>query len=169
MTPQTGSAAPQLAAEAFREVMRAPAASVVVVATGSGTGRAGCTVTAICSLSDAPPSLLVCLNARSSALTAIRENGRFSANYLGDGQDDIADIFAGRTGQQGDARFGDGWAQSENGMPVLRDAVATFECELVEVTTFGSHHILIGRVIDGRSAYAGDPLVYSQGKYRQLA
>ncbi|MBY6090468.1 flavin reductase family protein [Maritimibacter alkaliphilus] len=169
MTPSTESTPEGLTPSAFRNVMRAPASSVVVLATGTGQRRAGCTVTAICSLSDAPPSLLVCLNERSSALTAILENGCFSANYLREAHDGIADTFAGRTGLRGNDRFDESWLQSENGMPVLTDALASFECDVRKVTNFGSHHIVIGRVLAAQSSSAGTPLIYSTGQYRNLA
>lgn len=169
MIPSTENMLGGLTPAAFRDVMRAPASSVVVLATGEGQRRAGCTVTAICSLSDAPPSLLVCLNERSSALTAIIENGRFSANYLREAHDSIADTFAGRTGLRGNDRFSACWRQSDNGVPVLADALASFECDVRKVTKFGSHHIVIGRVLAAQSLAAGTPLIYSTGQYRNLA
>jgi len=155
--------------EAFRTAMRAPASSVVIVATGAGDRRAGCTVTAICSLSDSPPALLVCLNRKSSALTEIIGNARFSASYLEDGQSRIAEIFAGRTGQRGSDRFGADWVQSPHGVPILQGAAAIFECELTETREFGSHMILIGRILDGAAQQEKRPLVYCQGDYNRLA
>ena len=63
-------------------------------------GKAGATATAVCSVSDAPPTLLVCLNRRSQTNPAVVENGVFCVNTLGAGEAEIADIFAGRTGVQ---------------------------------------------------------------------
>lgn len=163
----TGRDAGLLSAVAFRELMRGPASSVVVVATGSGAGRSGCTVTAICSLSDAPPSVLVCLNRRSAALAAILANGKFSANYLKADQSPVADIFAGRMGLHGAGRFGDDWIDSPNGMPRFEPAMAWVECMVAGHHQYGSHEILLGRVIDGSSVEAA-PLLYSTGRYQVL-
>lgn len=157
----------EFSAEAFRSLMRSPASSVVVVATGTGSARSGCTVTAICSLSDSPPSVLVCLNRRSSALTAIRENSRFSVNYLAEDQTDVADTFAGRRGLQGAQRFGGLWEQTGYGLPRLRGALAFLECDLVSATLYGSHEILIGRVLAG-AAREANPLLYAAGNYQIL-
>lgn len=156
-----------LNAVSFRQLMRAPASSVVVVATGREEQRSGCTVTAICSLSDEPPSLLVCLNKRSVALASILSHGTFSANYLSAEQSALADIFAGRTGVRGAARFGADWACGAHGTPILTQAMAWLECDLVGHHEFGSHDILVGRVLDGHSTDA-DPLLYSAGSYRLL-
>ena len=163
------SSAGMPAPDAFRAAMRTPASSVVIVATGAEGTRAGCTVTAICSLSDSPPSLLVCLNRRTSALAEILANGRFSANYLGDTQSALADVFAGRTGRRGEARFGPEWVQAETGVPVLKNAAASFECALVQTQRFGSHDILIGRVDACRSLTEHQPLIYAQGSYGRVA
>ena len=85
----------------FREAMSRLGAAVHVITTAGPGGKAGATATAVCSVSDAPPTLLMCLNRRSQTNPAVVENGVFCVNTLGDGGAEIADIFAGRTGVQG--------------------------------------------------------------------
>lgn len=153
---------------AFRSLMRMPASSVVIVATGEGAQRSGCTVTAICSLSDDPPSVLVCLNRRSTALAAILKQGRFSANWLSNTQAGIADIFAGRAGIWGAERFGAEWLCGTNGVPLLVGAIARLECRLVAQHSFGSHDILLGEALGGATAES-QPLLYAAGAYHGLS
>src|SRR5258706_4404317 len=50
---------------AFREAMCRLGAAVHVVTTAGPAGKAGATATAVTSVSDAPPTLLMCLNRRS--------------------------------------------------------------------------------------------------------
>ena len=50
---------------AFREAMCRLGAAVHVVTTAGPGGKTGATATAVCSVSDAPPTLLMCLNRRS--------------------------------------------------------------------------------------------------------
>ena len=82
----------------FREAMSRLGAAVHVVTTAGPGGKTGATATAVCSVSDAPPTLLVCLNRRSQTNPAVVENGVFCINTLGASGAEIADIFSGRTG-----------------------------------------------------------------------
>src|SRR5947208_5274713 len=93
---------------AFREAMSRLGAAVHVITTAGPGGKAGTTATAVCSVSDAPPTLLMCLNRRSQTYPIVTDNGVFCVNTLGDGGAEIADIFAGRTGVSGSERFGSG-------------------------------------------------------------
>ena len=86
---------------AFREAMSRLGAAVHVVTTAGPGGKTGATATAVCSVSDAPPTLLVCLNRRSQTNPVVVENGVFCVNTLGAGGAEIADMFAGRTGVHG--------------------------------------------------------------------
>src|SRR6516164_975855 len=97
-----------VAAPLFREAMSKLGAAVHVVTTAGPGGKAGFTATAVCSVSDAPPTLLVCLNRRSQGAPILRENKVFCVNTLGDGGAEIADIFSGRTGIAGGDRFARG-------------------------------------------------------------
>src|SRR5882724_1814343 len=89
----------------FREAMSRLGAAVHVVTTSGPGGKTGATATAVCSVSDSPPTLLVCINRRSQTNPVVLENGVFCVNTLGDGGAEIADIFAGRTGLKGTERF----------------------------------------------------------------
>ena len=126
---------------AFREAMSRLGAAVHVITTAGPGGKTGATATAVCSVSDAPPMLLMCLNRRSQTNPAVVENGVFCVNTLGDGGAEIADIFAGRTGVSGSDRFGSGdWTVLTTASPVLASAVAVFDCRIVEVRSVGSHN-----------------------------
>ena len=67
----------------FREAMSRLGAAVHVITTAGPGGKAGATATAVCSVSDAPPTLLMCLNRRSQTNPAVVENGVFCINTLG--------------------------------------------------------------------------------------
>ena len=81
---------------AFREAMSRLGAAVHIVTTGGPGGKTGFTATAVCSVSDAPPTLLVCLNRRNYSGPILRENKVFCVNTLGADCESIADVFAGR-------------------------------------------------------------------------
>lgn len=152
----------------FRAAMRRPACAVAVLATRLGDSRAGLTATAVCSLSDDPPSVLACIHQRSSALAAILKSGMFSVNDLSDAQADIAQIFAGRGGLAGDDRFdGSAWTTLATGAPVLRDALSSFDCRLASHFDHATHTILIGKVAAIATPQARRGLVYADGGFGQ--
>src|SRR5438046_3596262 len=108
----------------FREAMSRLGAAVHVITTAGPAGKAGTTATAVCSVSDAPPMLLMCLNGRSPTTPVVVENGVFCVNTLGHGGAAIADTFAGRSGVLGGDRFTTGaWLALSAGTPVLVSAV----------------------------------------------
>ena len=82
----------------FREAMSRLGAAVHVVTTAGPAGNAGFTATAVTSVSDEPATLLVCLKRRSRITPVLRANGVFCVNTLAADMQDIADLFAGRTG-----------------------------------------------------------------------
>ena len=51
----------------FRDAMSRLGAAVHVVTTAGAGGKSGFTATAVCSVSDTPATLLVCLNRRSNS------------------------------------------------------------------------------------------------------
>jgi len=153
----------------FREAMSRLGAAVHVITTAGPGGKAGATATAVCSVSDAPPTLLMCLNRRSQTNPIVVENGVFCVNTLGDGGAEIADIFAGRTGITGGDRFARGdWLALSTGSPVLASAVIAFDCRIVEVRSVGSHNVFFGAVETVRAGPNGLALVYHDRAYKRV-
>ncbi len=138
---------PAVSATEFRQAMRRPANAVAVIATGAHGTRVGLTMTAVCSLSDSPPSILICIYRESAALGPIRANGCFSVNFLGAEDAGLAAVFAGRDGLRGEDRFAHGdWGIAATGAPVLTSAVASFDCRLDREIDSPSHAVIFGRV-----------------------
>jgi flavin reductase (DIM6/NTAB) family NADH-FMN oxidoreductase RutF len=154
----------------FREAMSRVAGAVHIIATNGAGGLAGATATAVTSVSDTPPSLLVCLNQASKTLLAIQRNNCFSINILDHSHQSIADVFAGQTGVDGPSRFmaNQGWNSLTDGPPVLLSALASFKCGLSNMTPVGSHVILIGTVEHVSVGGEGQPLLYHRRAYKTL-
>jgi flavin reductase (DIM6/NTAB) family NADH-FMN oxidoreductase RutF len=156
-------------AAAYRDLMKSHAGTLVVVATGWPGGRTGLTATAFCSVSDSPPTILICVNKTASAHPVIRSTKAFSVNVLGVGQEDVAACFAGRTGLKGEQRFDLGeWATLQTGAPVMADALGNLDCELIQEHEHGSHSVFIGLVRAIRSMDSSDPLMYCRGDFSAL-
>jgi flavin reductase len=75
---------------AFREAMSRLGAAVHVVTTAGAAGKSGFTATAVCSVTDQPAMLLVCLNRRSASAPLLAQNGVFCVNTLGAGEEAVA-------------------------------------------------------------------------------
>lgn len=59
------------------------------------------------------------------------------------------------------------YTMSGNGVPLLPNSLATFECRTHQTYDCGDHHIIVGEVLNLASD-AGDPLLFYRGEYREL-
>src|ERR1700732_5135967 len=131
----------------FREAMSRLGAAVHIVTTAGPAGKTGFTATAVCSVSDQPAMILVCLNRRSNSAPLLSQNGVFCVNTLGASEEKLADLFAGRSGVHLHERFSAGeWLTLKTGAPVLASAVVSFDCRPIETKAMASHNIVFGAV-----------------------
>lgn len=154
-------------AQSYREAMARLASAVHLVTTDGPGGRAGFTASAVCSVSDAPPTLLVCLNRESSAHAAFSRNEALCVNTLSASQTRIAGAFAGGTPME--TRFASAtWGRLTTGAPVLDGALVAFDCRIVSRTSVGTHDVLFCEVAALADATEGDGLVYAHRRYHAL-
>jgi len=153
----------------YREGMARFAAAVNIVTTDGPGGCTGFTASAACSVTDDPPTLLVCLN-RASLMHTIFENNRvFCVNTLAGEQRSLSELFAHRVGIPMQERFAtQSWEKLVTGSPVLRDALASFDCRISEVHEVGTHWVMFGEVQDMRVSEEKTALLYLNRSYREL-
>ena len=84
---------PEVASQDYRDAMACLGASVNIVTTDGRAGRAGFTASAVCSVTDDPPTLLVCMNRGSSAYASVRENGVVCVNVLSARHERLSQLF----------------------------------------------------------------------------
>ena len=155
--------------KAFREAMSRLGAAVHVITTNGLSGKTGFTATAVCSVSDAPPMLLVCLNRGATSMPILRGNGVFCVNTLRAGDESIADNFAGRTKIAREARFDSGeWGKLSTGSPALMSAVVAFDCRVIEIKAVATHNVVFAGVVAVRLGKPGPALVYHERSYKQV-
>lgn len=167
--PATAATAmPELTSQAYRDAMSAFAAAVNVVTTDGPGGRAGFTATAVCSVSDQPPTLLVCLNRGASAFAAFEQNQALCVNTLTDRQTQLSNLFGGKT--EMDERFAAAsWHSGDSGAPILDDALVSFDCRIVNRVSHGSHDTLFCEVLSVRQQDNASGLLYFDRGYRGLS
>lgn len=134
--------------QAFRAGMSRLGGACTILTSCYEGERLGLTATAVCSVSAEPPRLLVCVNSSVRAHEIMANSGRLGVNVLDAGHEQLAKRFAGMVeGVVGADRFNEGdWIESPNGVPVLRDALVSFECQVVEETISGTHSIFLCEV-----------------------
>jgi len=153
----------------FRDAMSRLGAAVHVVTTAGPAGKLGFTATAVCSVSDQPPTLLVCLNRKSAGAPIFRENGVFCVNTLNAEAARIADLFAGRLATpKAEGLAGEAWAVLSTGSPVLTTAVVAFDCRAIEIKVVASHNVIFGAVEAVRLGPVSPALVYHERAYKKV-
>jgi flavin reductase (DIM6/NTAB) family NADH-FMN oxidoreductase RutF len=143
---------------------------VHIVTTEYAGQRHGMTMTAICSLSLDPLSIVLCVNRAATSHDALRAAGVLSLNMLGKDQAEMAARFSGALGHRREARFeGAEWQDNPGYGPMLASALARLDCRIALAEPFGTHSILachVDRVVLGRARPA---LIYADRRYATIA
>jgi len=133
---------PPVEDQLFRQAMSRFATGVTVVTTVVDGERAGFTASSFTSLSRKPPLVLVCLARSARSYGHFVTASEFAVSILAAGQDEVALLCASNAT---DKFAGDHFEPGATGLPLVRDALATFECQQETVSAGGDHVILIGR------------------------
>jgi flavin reductase (DIM6/NTAB) family NADH-FMN oxidoreductase RutF len=143
---------------------RATGATIVTAQGADGpAGFLGLSATHVCA---DPPTMLVSIDSKTSALAAVLHARHFAINYLGRDARDVADMFAGKTSAKGAARFEPGrWGTLSTGAPVFSNAVGAFDCVLEKTIDHFATTIAVGRVVDVVARGSGDPLIFFRGSF----
>jgi flavin reductase len=154
--------------QAFREAMARLGAAVNVITTDGPGGRAGFTASAVCSVTDSPPTLLVCANRTNDSYPAMRENGVLCVNTLTGAHEALSPVFAGMTDHTMAARFeGATWHKLVTGAPALDGAVAAFDCRITQIVQIGTHDVFFCSVEAAETGQVHEGLIYyARGYYR---
>jgi len=140
--PQNTLDTPAVSQELFREAMSLLGAPVVLVTTDGPGGRQGLTVSAISSVSDTPPTVLVCLNRSNRSHQSFLKNGVVGISVLSPVHHELARVFASRSVDP-DEKFAHGqWVLGETGSALLADALVTLDCEIDAIQSAGTHDVL---------------------------
>ncbi len=155
-------------ADRFRGGMRHLCTGVTIIATGAGDARKGLAASAVCSVSDDPPMLLVCVNKSASAHDSILDSGAYCANVLAQPHSELAKIFS--SSKRAAERFTTGeWITLATGAPALSDALACFDCRVHHTIEAGSHTMIFGVVEAMHQGAERPPLLYGYSQFGAYA
>jgi flavin reductase len=158
---------PRVTIDTFRNAMAQLGAAVHVITTDGPAGRAGFTASAVCSVTDTPPSVLVCINRASSSYEAIKVNGRICINTLSADQCGVSVNFS-KKGSMAE-RFAHGKWIKRPGQPAhLEGASLSIDCIVTSSMQVGTHDILICEVSEITSNAHHGALIYYDRKYHRV-
>ena len=149
----------------FRAISSSFPTGVVIVATIDPQGEPkGLLTQTFVSVSTDPPLVLVSIDKTSRTLPALQASGAFVINFLREGSEDLATLFASKS----DEKFRDvRWepCAEAKGSPIIRGAsVAYAGCVVTERVEAGDHWLFIASVESG-AILGGVPLMYYRRTY----
>ena len=144
---------------AFRNAINAAVTGVTVVTTQTHRRLVGHTVSAMCHVSDEPPTLLIALERGSELAAAVAEREAFAVNVLADHQAEVAETF-----REPSPTFAAKHWWPFSGLPRLQGAAAVFECRLDRVHDAGTHTLVLG-VVTRAQRGTGRPLAWTRRGY----
>jgi len=149
----------------FRHALGHFASGVTVITTQYQGQLHGTTVSSFCSLSLKPPLVLVCIDLNANIHDLIVASKVFGVNIVAEHTEAISQHFARRLP---DKFFGIDYTLGQLGVPLLEDALASLECQVVAQYPGGDHSIFVGEVVDVHARPQAQPLLYYRSKYSRL-
>lgn len=164
LPPASPVCLPAFTERAFRDALGQFATGVTVVTTvGTDGAPVGMTVSSFNSVSLSPALVLWSLGRSAGSYAAFEHCSHYAIHVLSSAQKDLAMQFA----QRGIDRFaGVQWQPNAHGIPVIADALATFECRARSQYLEGDHMILVGEVVACHHHAGAAPLLYHSGQMR---
>ncbi len=153
----------------FREAMARMGAAVNIITTKGPEGDAGLTVSAACSVTDDPATMLVCINRSSRQHEIFKAAGIICVNVLAHEHEELSPIFAGKGNLPMAERFTHGnWIRLATGAPVLETATASLDCKVTQSVDVGTHTVFFCEVQAIHLGPTGSGLVYQGRAYHQI-
>jgi len=155
-----------ITSEQFRKACgRFPTGVTVTTTLGDDGTPHGITVSSFTSVSLDPPLVLVCIDLRSQMTEHLKMDRPFAINILGDHQQHLSVQFSKRLKDRFDNVP---WYPGCNGVPLLSDVPAAFECRVTRMIDAGDHRMILG-LVQHISFGAKRPLTYVNSAYQRAA
>lgn len=110
----------------------------------------GMTAAWVSQVSFNPIMLMVSIAPARYTHSLIKESGYFAINTLSEDQKELARHFGFKSGRKFNKFEGLSYFDAPNGSPVLNQALAFFECRLVDTFNAGDHTLFVGEVVAAR-------------------
>jgi flavin reductase (DIM6/NTAB) family NADH-FMN oxidoreductase RutF len=113
-----------------------------------GNNATAATVNWVTQASFNPPLVVVGIKKDSGSHGMVKDSKKFALSMLASGQKNIAGAFFKHV-EPKDGKLGDfAYEKGANGAPIISDAPASVECEVVGFYELGDHSIVVGKVTE---------------------
>jgi len=147
----------------FRLAMRRYIYSVSIMSSKDDGYLNAITVSSVTSISMNPPSLLICINKSARIHDTLKIGSEFCINLLNKDQEELSNICSDEDSY--DERFKDkNW--NTKGVPFLENAQANIFCKVDKLSSYHTHTIVVGLVMDANYSDEISTLTYVDGNYK---
>ncbi|MDR3521748.1 MAG: flavin reductase [Acidocella sp.] len=155
--------------QAYREAMSRLGAAVNIITTTGPEGDVGFTASAVCSVTDTPPTLLMCMNRNAKLNPIFKAAGFLCVNVLAPEHEELSPVFASVGDIPMAERFAmASWQRLTTGAPVLTNAAASFDCLVDQITEIGTHSVFFCTVQSINLGTAPSGLIYHGRSYHPI-
>jgi flavin reductase len=155
----------------FRAGLSLLPGGVTVITTDGEAGKAGFTASAVCSVTDMPPTVLVCMNRSSYAHRFFETNRVLCVNVLSAAQQPLSAMFSDRDVGMAQRFERCAWQPLATGAPALDGALVNLDGVIVATHEIGTHSVFFVELRRIRAGGAEEPspgLVYFNRSYHAL-
>ncbi|PQQ31427.1 flavin reductase [Photorhabdus luminescens] len=152
----------------FRNGMSMLGGAVSVVTTTHEQIKYGMTVSAVCSVTDSPPSLLVCINQNAWSHNYFTSSGILCVNVLSSAHKTLSRHFADKRISMAERFNTHSWSILNTGAPALDDALVNFDCKISAINQCGSHSVFFTEIKAIRIGDSKTALMYFDRNYHDL-
>ena len=141
-----------------KKALRMITYGLFVATSSDDSGPAAGTINWISQSSFTPPLIMVAIKADSALHRAVMASRKFIVHVVGKDQKDLATAFFRGAELSGDRLNGYRIESSPNGIPLLADPLAWFECRVVNDVRGGDHTVFVAEVIEAGVRKDAEPL-----------
>ena len=141
-----------------KKALRMITYGLFVATSRDDSGSAAGTINWISQSSFTPPLIMVAIKADSALHRAITASRKFIVHVVGKDQKDLATAFFRGAELSGDRLNGYSIEGSPNGIPLLVDPPAWFECRVVNEVRGGDHTVFVAEVTEAGVRNDAEPL-----------
>lgn len=138
---------PNLFPQSYRDAMANLASGIHVVTSNGEAGCCGITMTAVTSVSDNPPTVILCINQKAAIQSVLRINKKLCINILSANQQDVAEHFAGLTRLPMHERFlQHSWREGPSGQLQIDGALVHLHGHIIDYREMGTHTVFYAAI-----------------------
>ncbi len=138
----------------------------IAIVTGSYEGTlSGFIASWITQVSFVPPLVMVAINPLHYTYELIVRSNAFAINLLRADQAELVDWFGKRSGKSTDKLAATAYERGKTGVPILKDCLASIECNIRWAKEAGDHVIVVGSIVDAEVKSDGLPLQETRSMY----